>query len=249
MNYSNKDKTSSAESGEGRPLIKENAGQPSTHPTQSGERVSQGLAGMRKAARENKEMRFTALLHQLTVDLLRVSFYSLRRKAAPGVDGVTWYEYEAGLEERLIDLHGRVHRGAYRAVMRWLIHPGPSTPRAFLSLWLTFWLLAEAWGIYWWLWSAFGKEIVTIKEGSLGIKRDILGYGRTRTFPVGSVTNLRASGFFPSNSYWDNYLVQLKLAGGTVGFDTQGQVKKFGIQLSEPEAQEVVRELKPCLPS
>src|SRR6266567_4524594 len=116
MNYSNNDKTSSAESGEGRPLIKENAGQPNTHPTQSGERVSQGLVGVRKAARENKEMRFTALLHHLTVDLLRESFYSLKRKAAPGVDGVTWHEYEAGLEERLIDLHGRVHRGAYRAL-------------------------------------------------------------------------------------------------------------------------------------
>src|SRR5213594_3320879 len=116
MNHSNNDKTSSAESGEGRPLIKENAGQPSTQPTQSGERVSQGLAGVRKAARENKEMRFTALLHHLTVDLLRESFYSLKRKAAPGVDGVTWHEYEAGLEERLIDLHGRVHRGAYRAL-------------------------------------------------------------------------------------------------------------------------------------
>jgi len=116
MNYSNNDKTSSAESGEGRPSIKENAGQPSTHPTQSGGRVSQGLAGVRKAARENKEMRFTALLHHLTVDLLRESFYSLKRKAAPGVDGVTWHEYEAGLEDRLIDLHGRVHRGAYRAL-------------------------------------------------------------------------------------------------------------------------------------
>jgi RNA-directed DNA polymerase len=74
--------------------------------------VSQGLAGVRKAAKENKEMKFTALLHHLTVDLLRESFYSLKRKAAPGVDGVTWQEYEDGLEDRLIDLHGRVHRGA-----------------------------------------------------------------------------------------------------------------------------------------
>jgi RNA-directed DNA polymerase len=60
MNYSNNDKTSSAENREGRPLIKENAGQPNTHSTQSGERVSQGLAGVRKAAREHKEMKFTA---------------------------------------------------------------------------------------------------------------------------------------------------------------------------------------------
>ena len=50
MNHSNKDTKSSAESGEGRPLIKENAGQSNTYPTQSGERVSQGLAGVRKAA-------------------------------------------------------------------------------------------------------------------------------------------------------------------------------------------------------
>ena len=115
MNHTNKDGTSSAESGEGRPLIKENARQPNTYPTQSGKGVSQGLADVRKAARENKEMKFTALLHHLTVDLLRESFYSLKRKAAPGVDGVTWQEYEAGLEDRLIDLHDRVHRGAYRA--------------------------------------------------------------------------------------------------------------------------------------
>jgi RNA-directed DNA polymerase len=115
MNHSNKDGNASAESGEGRPLIKENVRQPNTSPTQSGERVSQGLAGVRKAAGNNKEMKFTALLHHLTVELLRESFYSLKRKAAAGVDGVTWQEYEDGLEDRLTDLHGRVHRGAYRA--------------------------------------------------------------------------------------------------------------------------------------
>src|SRR5260370_16179604 len=96
MNQSNKDRKPSAENEEGRPLIKENAGQPNTHPTQSGERVSQGLAGVRKVARDNKEMKFTALLHHLTVDLLRESFYSLKRKAAPGADGVTWQKYEIG---------------------------------------------------------------------------------------------------------------------------------------------------------
>src|SRR5262250_3316186 len=98
MNHSNKDTRPSAESGEGRPLIKENAGPSSTHPTQSGKGVSQGLAGVRKAAREHKEMKFTALLHHLNVDLLRESFYSLKRKAAPRMDGVTWQEYESGLE-------------------------------------------------------------------------------------------------------------------------------------------------------
>src|SRR5207245_2659194 len=76
--------------------------------------VSQGLARVRKAARERKREKFTALLHHLTVDLLRDSFYALQRHAAPGVDGVTWQAYETGLEERLADLDRRVPRGSSR---------------------------------------------------------------------------------------------------------------------------------------
>jgi len=116
MNRTNKGGEPLAEREEGRPLIKENTHQPSTSPTQSGTGVSQGLAGVRKAAKERKEMKFTALLHHLTVGLLRKSFYALKRRAAPGVDGVTWQEYETGIEDRLTDLHDRVHRGAYRAL-------------------------------------------------------------------------------------------------------------------------------------
>jgi RNA-directed DNA polymerase len=70
---------------------------------------------VRKAARERKKEKFTALLHHLTVELLRDSIYHLKGEAAAGVDGVTWREYEPGLEDRIPDLHGRVHRGAYRA--------------------------------------------------------------------------------------------------------------------------------------
>jgi retron-type reverse transcriptase len=115
MNHPNKDGKPLAEGEEGRPLVKENIHQSSTHSTQSGARVSLGLAGVRKAARERKELKFTALLHHLTVALLTESFYALKRKASPGVDGVTWQEYEIGLENRLVDLHSRVHRGAYQA--------------------------------------------------------------------------------------------------------------------------------------
>ena len=46
MNHPNKDGPPLAESGEGRPSIKENAGQPNTYPTQSGKGVSQGLASV-----------------------------------------------------------------------------------------------------------------------------------------------------------------------------------------------------------
>jgi group II intron reverse transcriptase/maturase len=115
VNQPNKEAEASAEVGEGRVQMKENIAQFNMQPTQSGKRMSQGLDGVRKAARERKQERFTSLLHHLNVDLLRNSFYALQRKASPGVDGVTWQEYETGLEDRLIDLHSRVHRGAYRA--------------------------------------------------------------------------------------------------------------------------------------
>ena len=104
-----------AEAVEGRQRPKENDAQSSTSPTQSGEPVSQGLSGVRRVARARKQERFTALLHHVTVNLLRESFEALKKNAAPGVDGVTWREYETGLEDRLIDLHSHVHRGAYRA--------------------------------------------------------------------------------------------------------------------------------------
>src|ERR1700745_2232204 len=104
-----------AEAVGGRGQTEENIVKSRMHPTRSGKRMSQGLNGVRKAARERKQERFTALFHHLSIELLRESFYVLQRKASPGVDGVTWQEYEIGLEGRLIDLHSRVHRGAYRA--------------------------------------------------------------------------------------------------------------------------------------
>src|ERR1035437_5301929 len=115
VNQPNKGANALAEVGEGRAQMKENTVQPNMHLTQSGKRMSQGLDGVRKAARERRQERFTSLLHHLNDDLLRDSFYALQRKAAPGVDGATWQEYETGLEDRLVNLPNRFHRGAYRA--------------------------------------------------------------------------------------------------------------------------------------
>src|SRR6266566_7628892 len=114
VNQPNNEGQPSAEAGEGRAQTEENIGQSRMRPTQSGKCMSQGLPGVRQAARERKQERFTALLH-LSVGLLHDSFYALKRQASPGVDGVKWQEYETGLEDRLSDLHSRVHRGAYRA--------------------------------------------------------------------------------------------------------------------------------------
>jgi RNA-directed DNA polymerase len=104
-----------AEVVEERPLTKENTDQPNPGRTQSRESGSNGLDRVRKAARRDGKLRFTALLHHVTVDLLRDSYHSLKKGTAPGVDGMTWEEYGQGLEARLCDLHGRIHRGAYRA--------------------------------------------------------------------------------------------------------------------------------------
>jgi RNA-directed DNA polymerase len=103
-----------AELVEPRPGAKGNAEQQHMHRTQSRVRMSQSLDRVRKAARLRKKERFTALFHHINVDTLRMAFYALKRKAAPGVDGMTWQDYEADLEPRLRDLHERVHRGAYR---------------------------------------------------------------------------------------------------------------------------------------
>jgi group II intron reverse transcriptase/maturase len=78
-------------------------------------RQSLGLAGVRETARTQRELRFTSLLHHVNQDCLTEAFFHLKKTAAVGVDGVTWHEYEQDLEARIADLHGRVHRGAYRA--------------------------------------------------------------------------------------------------------------------------------------
>jgi RNA-directed DNA polymerase len=105
----------SSEAVEGRRPTERNILQAATPRTQSRTRVSIGLQGVREAARKRPQVRFNALLHHVTVDLLRAGFHALKRKAAPGVDGMTWQQYEDGVESRLADLHERIHRGAYRA--------------------------------------------------------------------------------------------------------------------------------------
>jgi hypothetical protein len=93
-----------------------NADQQSTCRTQSRDGVSQALERIRKVARERKKEKFTALLHHINTDLLEQAFDELKADAAPGVDRVTWEDYEADLDQKLTDLHDRVHRGAYRAL-------------------------------------------------------------------------------------------------------------------------------------
>src|SRR5215472_17168290 len=104
-----------AEDVEGRALTKENTEQSNPCRTPSRGSGPSGLGRVRRAAKGEGKLRFTALLHHVTVDQLRSSYHQLKKGAAAGVDGVTWQEYGRDLEARLSDLHGRIHRGAYRA--------------------------------------------------------------------------------------------------------------------------------------
>jgi hypothetical protein len=105
-----------AESIEGRDSANRNAVQTASPRTPSrAKRESRGLHGVREAARKSRSLRFTALLHHIDERMLFESFDHLKKSAASGIDGVTWHAYEENVEANIKDLHGRIHRGAYRA--------------------------------------------------------------------------------------------------------------------------------------
>jgi RNA-directed DNA polymerase len=116
MKLANKSGKPGAESVERRGGAKGNTDWSRTRRTQSRINVSQRLDRVRQAARQRKKERFTALFHLIDIDLLETSFFWMKKKAAAGVDGVTWHDYEQDLERKLKDLHGRLHRQAYRAL-------------------------------------------------------------------------------------------------------------------------------------
>ena len=106
----------SAEPIEERDSTKRNATQAALHRTPGrNSRKFSRLHGVREAARKDSKLKFTALLHHVNEDCLTEAFFNLKKTAAVGVDGVTWYEYEHNLEANIADLHDRIHRGAYRA--------------------------------------------------------------------------------------------------------------------------------------
>jgi len=100
---------------EGQGLVEENARQQNTHRTQCRARVHSALEGVRQIAKRDKEVKFTAIFHHITIERLRLAFMETNRKAAVGVDEVTWAQYEVNLEANLLDLHQRLRSGAYRA--------------------------------------------------------------------------------------------------------------------------------------
>ena len=108
-------KAAAAEAGEERERTVGNTGSETRPGRSAGEGVSSELDRVRQVARRDKDARFTALLHHVSVHRLMLAFEDLNPRAAAGIDGVTWREYEQNLQENLRDLHGRVQSGRYRA--------------------------------------------------------------------------------------------------------------------------------------
>src|SRR5258707_5733630 len=105
-----------AEEMEGRGLAKGNQPQQNASRTPSREDALSALERVRQAAKKDKKLRFTALLHHIyEPERLREAYFCLKKEAAPGVDGETWRHYGETLEDNLQDLSHRLKRGAYRA--------------------------------------------------------------------------------------------------------------------------------------
>jgi RNA-directed DNA polymerase len=111
----NKAAGAAAEAVEGRGLAEGNADGPTRPGHRAGPGVPSGLDRVREVARRDKDARFTALLHYVSLERLVMAYWDLSPKAAPGVDGVTWEDYGQDLAGNLRDLHDRVHSGRYQA--------------------------------------------------------------------------------------------------------------------------------------
>jgi RNA-directed DNA polymerase len=104
-----------AEAGEGRERAKGNTAGETRPGRSAGPGVPSELGRVRQVAVRDKDARFTALLHHVSLSRLRQAYQAISPGAAPGVDGVRWAAYGQGLEANLRDLHERVQQGRYRA--------------------------------------------------------------------------------------------------------------------------------------
>jgi len=114
----------------------------------------------------------------------------------------------------------------------------------FLIFWLCGWVVGETLAVYTFLWTAFGKEVISVDQGILTIKKDLFGYGFKKELPIHELNNLRTSA--PFGSTWSNR--QWGISGGTVAVDQNYKTHRFGISLEEPEARALVKELRSYLP-
>jgi hypothetical protein len=129
-------------------------------------------------------------------------------------------------------------------VAMWQVISGQGKETWFLLVWLCGWLAGELFMLYAFLWSTFGKELITTEHGTINIKRSIFRYGLSKQYQTTKMSNLRASGFFATMMSWNYSMAYWGLTGGTVAFDYENKSVRFGINLNEDDANELVKTMK-----
>lgn len=132
-------------------------------------------------------------------------------------------------------------------VARGLITGVGGNSKAFMVIWLLGWTAGGIFAAYAWLWGVAGKERVTISPISLSIKKDLFGKGRTRSFPITEVSDLRASGYFPRPMSWQSTNAMWGISGGAIAFEHLAKTYRFGILLQEKEAKDVASAIETWL--
>jgi len=130
------------------------------------------------------------------------------------------------------------------SVVMWQVISGQNKEAWFLIIWLCGWLVGELFVLYAFLWGAFGNEIITAEHYIIKIKRSIFGYGLSKQFDRTKMSNLRASGFFVTMMSWNYSMAYWGLTGGTVSFDYGNKPERFGINLNEDDANQLVKMMK-----
>ena len=130
------------------------------------------------------------------------------------------------------------------AMIFWGVIAGQIKDIWFLATWPCFWLLSELLALYVFLWVLVGYELITVTPGIIIIKRSIFGCGPSKEYPIPKITNLRASEFYATFFSWSYNMAFWGLTGGTVAFDYEGELKRFGINLNENDAKQLVKTMK-----
>lgn len=133
--------------------------------------------------------------------------------------------------------------GGVSAVMQFMAS-GNKEEALFLLVWLGFWVAAELFALYVFLWAAFGYEMIAVEFGNLKIKRSIFGFGSEKSYQISKIANLRAAGFYMEPMSLEFSMAYWGLTGGTIAFDYEGKTVRLGIGLEEGDANQLVGELK-----
>ncbi|OYW74272.1 MAG: hypothetical protein B7Z37_18350 [Verrucomicrobia bacterium 12-59-8] len=127
------------------------------------------------------------------------------------------------------------------------VHKNPANA-AFLLVWLCAWTVGGAFVIYIWLWQLKGSEVITVSPTALSIKREVLGFGRTKHYDVAEIHQLRVAPFTFNPFEFRSGMAMWGLAGGALAFDYGFKTFRFGAGLDEAEARIILQTITSRVP-